>query len=117
MEYMLCFRETASEFGKHDDLQARPAYFAAWTEYANAVFASGKVVSGSGLLPPRTATVVRIVEGTRQVQEGPLAEAREQIGGFFVLRADSLEEVLEWAARAPCAANGSVEVRPVLPQQ
>lgn len=115
MEYMLCFREDPSEFGKHDDPQARPAYFAAWTAYANAVYASGKLVSGNGLLPPRTATVLRIVDGKRQVQDGPFADAREQLGGYFILRVESLDEALEWAARAPCAANGSVEVRPVLP--
>ena len=115
MEYMICFRETASEFGKHDDPQARPAYFAAWTAYANAVYASGKVVSGNGLQPPRTAAVVRVVDGKRQVQDGPFADAREQLGGYFILRSDSLDEVLEWAARAPCAPNGSVEVRPILP--
>jgi hypothetical protein len=116
MEYMLCFRETASEFGKHDDPNATPAYYAAWTAYANAFFASGKVVSGHGLLPPRTATVVRVVDGQRQVQDGPFADAREQLGGYFIVRSDSLDDVLEWAARAPCASAGSVEVRPVLPQ-
>ena len=117
MEYMLCFRELPSEFGKHDDPKARPTYYAAWTAYANAIFASGKVVSGNGLLPPRTAAVVRVVDGKRQVQDGPFADAREQLGGYFILRSDSLDEVLEWAARAPCASAGSVEVRPVLPPQ
>ena len=115
MEYMICFREPASEVGKRDDPQAAPAYWAAWTAYVNAVYASGKVVSGNVLQPPRTGAVVRVVDGKRQVQDGPFADTREQIGGYFVLRSDSLDEVLEWAARAPCASSGSVEVRPVLP--
>ena len=58
--------------------------------------------------------MVRVVNGERQVQDGPFADVREQLSGYFVLRADSLDDVLEWAARAPCASNGSVEVRPVL---
>ncbi len=115
MEYLIFFREPASEFAKRDDPQAAPAYWAAWTAYVGAVHASGHVVSGNGLQPPRTGAVVRVVDGKRQVQDGPFADAREQLAGYFVLRTDSLEDVLEWAARAPCASSGSVEVRPVLP--
>ncbi len=115
MEYMLCFREPASDYGKRDDPQAAPTYWAAWTAYVSTLQASGRVVSGNGLQPPRTAAVVRVVDGKRQVQDGPFAEAREQLGGYFILRTDSLDEALEWAARAPCASTGSVEVRAVLP--
>jgi hypothetical protein len=117
MEYMICFRETAAEIGKRDDPQAAPAYWAAWMAYVNAIHASGTFVSGAGLQPPRTAAVVRVEGGKRHVQDGPYADAREQLGGFFVLNVASLDEALEWAARAPCAAvgSGSVEVRPVLP--
>jgi hypothetical protein len=115
MEYMIIFRETASESARLDDPQAAPAYWGAWIAYVNALQASGHVVSGNGLQPPRTGAVVRVVDGKRQVQDGPFADVREQLSGYFVLRVDSLEEVLEWAARAPCASNGSVEVRPVLP--
>ena len=114
MEYMICFRETASEFGKHDDPQARPAYFAAWTAYVSAIYASGKVVSGNGLQPPRTATRVRVEGGKRQVQDGPFADTHEHLGGYFIVETASLDDALEWAARAPCASAGSVEVRPVL---
>ncbi len=115
VEYMICFRESAGEVGKRDDAQAAPAYWAAWTAYVNTLYASGKVVSGNVLQPPRTGVVVRVVDGKRQVQDGPFADSREQLGGYFILRSDSLDEVLEWAARAPCASSGSVEVRPVLP--
>lgn len=118
MEYMICFRELPSEFGKHDDPEAAPAYYAAWNAYVNALQASGLVVSANALAP-RAGAVVRVVDGKRQVQDGPFADAREQLGGYYVLRTDSLDEVLEWAARAPCASNGSVEVRPIMapPQQ
>ena len=57
---------------------------------------------------------MRIRDGKRQVQDGPFPDTREHLGGYFVLEVASLEEALEWAARAPCAAEGSIEVRPVM---
>ena len=57
----------------------------------------------------------RVEGGKRQVQDGTFAEAHEHLGGYFVVDVSTLGEALEWAARAPCASAGSVEVRPVLP--
>ena len=74
---------------------------------------SGIVVSGNGLQSPRTATRVRVEGGKRQVQDGPFADTHEHLGGYFIVETPSLDDVLEWAARAPCASAGSVEVRPV----
>jgi hypothetical protein len=75
------------------------------------------VQSGNGLQPPHTSTTVRVRDGKRQVQDGPFADTREHLGGYFVIEVPSLDEALEWAARAPCAVSGSTEVRPVLPPQ
>ena len=83
--------------------------------YIGALQQSGIVVSGNGLQPPRTATHVRVEGGKRQVQDGPFADTHEHLGGYFIVETASLDEALEWAARAPCASAGSVEVRPVLP--
>ena len=83
--------------------------------YVGAAYASGCVKSGAGLQPVRTATTLRVSGGKRQVQDGPFADTREQLGGFFVIDVPSLDAALEWAARAPCAARGGVEVRPVMP--
>lgn len=115
MQYMLCFRETAPEQARRDDPAAAPAYWAAWNAYVGALHASGTVKSGNGLQAPATAVTVRIDNGKRIVQDGPFADAREQLGGYFVIDVPALADALEWAARAPCAAGGSVEVRPVLP--
>ena len=62
-----------------------------------------------------TATTVRIRDGKRLVQDGPFADTKEQLGGYFVIEVPDLDAALEWAARAPSAACASVEVRPVLP--
>ena len=68
---------------------------------------------GAGLEPTHTATHVRIREGKRVVQDGPFAETREQLGGYYTLDASSEEEALEWASKIPDAAVGTIEVRPV----
>jgi len=72
-------------------------------------------VSGAGLQPPRTATTLRIRDGQRHVQDGPYADSKEQLGGFFVINVPDLDTALAWAARSPAASSGAVEVRPVLP--
>jgi hypothetical protein len=115
MDYMLAFYETTAEIGRRDDPAQYPAYWGAWSAYVGALHASGVVKSGAGLQPPRTATSVRVEGGQRQVQDGPFADTREHLGGFFVIDVPSLDVALEWAARAPCASAGGVEVRPVLP--
>ena len=81
-------------------------------------FSGGKrrvIVKGDGLQGPNTATTVRIRDGKRIVQDGPFADTKEQLGGYFVIEVPDLDAALEWAARAPSAACASVEVRPVLP--
>lgn len=115
MQFMLIYRETESEVAKRADPQAAPHYWGAWNAYIGALVGAGVVVSGNGLQPPTTATTVRVRDGKRQVQDGPFADTREHLGGYFIIDVPSLDNALEWAARAPCAANGSTEVRPVLP--
>jgi hypothetical protein len=71
---------------------------------------------GSGGAPLKdvaTATTVRLREGRRHVQDGPFAEGKEELGGFILLDAPSLDAALEWAARCPAAASGAIEVRPI----
>jgi hypothetical protein len=115
MEYMIAFREPESEFAKRNDPAAAPAYWGAWMAYIGAMEQAGIVVNGRGLQPPATATVVRLREGRREVQDGPHPDSKEQLGGFFIVNVPDLDGALEWAARSPAAAAGSVEVRPVLP--
>ena len=91
------------------------AYWGAWMSYVEAIRASGVVVSGAGLQPPETATTVRLKGEQRHVQDGPFADTKEQLGGFFVIDVPDLDAALAWAARSPAATDAAVEVRPVLP--
>jgi hypothetical protein len=116
MQYMLLLREDHAEIDKRDpDHPESGAYWGAWGAYVAAINESGVVVSGAGLQPAATATTVRIHAGDRLVQDGPYADSKEHLGGFFVIEVDDLDAALDWAARSPAAENGSVEVRPVLP--
>lgn len=112
MQYMLMFYQPAAEFEQRDD-PASQAYRASWVAYADAVRQSGVALGGHGLLPPMTGTTLRVRGDKRQVQDGPFADTKEQLGGYFVVDVPDLDAALEWAARAPCAASGGVEVRPV----
>jgi len=74
----------------------------------------GVLVAGEGLYPTQTATTVRVREGERDVSDGPFAETKEQLGGFYVLDVKDLDEAIEWAAKIPGAEHGSIEIRPVM---
>jgi hypothetical protein len=76
--------------------------------------ASGVILAGEGLEPTSSATTVRVRDGERLLTDGPFAETKEQLGGFYLLECGSLDEAIEWAAKIPGAASGSVEVRPVM---
>lgn len=115
MQYMISFFQPAAEFDKREDPAQSGAYMGAWTGYVTAMYESGLVQSGAGLLAPHTGTSVRIRNGKRQVQDGPFADTKEHLGGYFVIEAPSLDVALEWAARAPSSGVGTTEVRPVLP--
>jgi hypothetical protein len=72
----------------------------------------GAWVFGGGLHPPATATVVRVQDGEVLTTDGPFAEAKEQLGGFWVIKAADLDAALAWAAKATVACQSPVEVRP-----
>ena len=76
--------------------------------------AGDAIAAGEGLQPTSTATTVRVRDGERLLTDGPFAETKEQLGGFYLLECDSLDEAIEWAAKIPGARFGSVEVRPVM---
>jgi hypothetical protein len=86
----------------------------AYGEFGQAVEEAGVIVTGDGLQPTSTATTVRVRDGERLLTDGPFAETKEQLGGFYVLECKDLDEAIKWAAKIPGAQTGSVEVRPVM---
>lgn len=115
MHYMLMFTEGPDDFARRSDPAAAAPYWGAWTAYIGALGQAGVIVSGNGLHGPDTATTLRLRGGQREVQDGPFADSKEQLGGYFILDLPDLDAALDWAARSPAAAYGSVEIRPVLP--
>src|SRR5438445_13420702 len=86
-----------------------------WDAFTRATTDGGAFVAGEGLQPSATATTVKIQEaGEPIVTDGPFAETKEQLGGFYLLECEDLDEALELAAKIPSASTGSVEVRPVM---
>jgi hypothetical protein len=114
MEFSLLFYETAAEAARGDGPDA-PAYWGAWEAYMGAMAAAGVMRGGNALLKPETATTLRISGGKWAVEDGPFADTKEQLGGYTVIDVPDLDAALHWAAQAPCALAGSVEVRPVMP--
>ncbi len=120
MQYMMMFFENEAEIAAPRDSAERTGpYWDAWNAYVNALYQSGIVQKGDPLMPPATATTVRIDGGKRLVQDGPVAATKEQLGGYVVIEVADLDAALSWAARCPAASHGAVEVRPLrqLPTQ
>ena len=85
-----------------------------WGADTRALVDAGILVGGEALHPSGTATTLRLSGGRREVQDGPYAATKEQLGGFYVIDVPDLDTALEWAARNPAASSGAVEVRPVI---
>ena len=86
---------------------------AAYGAYVEAMNKAGILVGSNRLRPTATATTVRVADGKTQVLNGPYAETREQLGGYFLVDVPDLDAALSWAARCPGASYGSMEVRPI----
>src|SRR3954452_11837607 len=93
------------------DRQAMTAEYGAYTQ---SIIQSGHFKAGDGLQPASTATTVRVREGKTLTTDGPFAETREQLGGYYLVEAKDLDTALGLAARIPGAKTGSIEVRPVM---
>ena len=85
-----------------------------WFDYTDELRQAGVMAGGEALHPTSSATTVRVKNGKRVVTDGPFAETKEQLGGFYLIDVDNLDEALKWAEKIPSADRGSVEVRPVV---
>jgi hypothetical protein len=96
------------------DAAASAAFLGEYGAFTQATRDSGHYVAGEALQPVATATTVRIRNGKTSTTDGPFAETKEQLGGFYMLEAGDLNEAIQLASRIPSARTGSIEVRPVM---
>ena len=89
--------------------------FAAYGAYTQAMKKAGAFVAGDPLQPSATATTVRVADGKTKVLNGPYAETKEQLGGYYLIDVPDLDSALSWAAKCPGASYGTMEVRPLMP--
>ena len=108
MTYTILIYETPGELSARTDGARRDAYWGAYRAYTQALREAGVMVGGAALQPPGVATTVRQRDGKRQVQDGPYADSKEQLGGYYVIDVPGLDQALDWAARCPAAAIGAV---------
>ena len=113
MKYLLAF---FGDEGGWDDTspEERQEGMRLWGEYEQSLLDSGAYVAGEGLQPSATATTVKREADDRIVTDGPFAETKEQLGGFYLIDVANLDEALEWAKRVPVSDGMSTEVRPVM---
>lgn len=88
--------------------------FGEYRAFTEKAMAAGVMLGGNPLEPTNTATTVRIREGELLLSDGPFAETKEQLGGYYLFECENLEEAVSWAKQIPTARYGSIEVRPIM---
>jgi len=114
MQYLLLIYTSEAEAAKMSpaDLSAmHEEYF----KFTQEIRDSGNYIGGNPLKPTTTATTVRVRDAQRVVTDGPFAETKEQLGGYYLVEAKDLDQAISIAARIPGARRGSIEVRPIMP--
>ena len=112
MQYMALIYADEEAWSGFSDEQREAAY-EQYRAFGRDAEAAGVVAGGNELGPTRDATTVRVRSDETLVTDGPYAEVKEALGGYFVLECESMDDAIDWAARIPGAHHGSVEVRPV----
>jgi len=111
VRYLLLIYTPESDEAVPDDVAA--ASHAAYASFTSDIKARGLFQAGEALTPTSTATTVRVVDDQIVATDGPFAETKEALGGFYLIEARDLDEAIETAAKIPAAGEGSIEVRPI----
>jgi hypothetical protein len=112
MQYMLLVHTNPAGFAAMTEAQ-RQEGLAAYMAYTEALRKAGVYVTSNRLQSASAATTVRVANGKTNVLNGPYAEAKEELGGYFLIDVPDLDAAISWAARCPGASHGAMEVRPV----
>ena len=113
MQYMLLIFDDERVWGELSE-EERGRLYAEYGTFTNELREAGALVTADQLQPSTTATLVQVRDGETLTTDGPFAETKEQLGGYYLIEADSLDEAIEWAAKIPSARGGTIEVRPVV---
>ena len=113
MQYLLMIYQSEAEYGKID-AATNKEILEEYGAFTQGIIQSGNFKAADRLQPTTTATTVRVRDGKTLTTDGPFAETREQLGGYYLIEAKDLDTALAIAARIPEARNGSIEVRPVM---
>jgi hypothetical protein len=114
VQYLLLIYENEAGFANMSEAE-QGKIFEEYMDYSNRIQKSGHYVAGEALQPTASATTVRVKNGKTLTTDGPFAETREQLGGFYLVEAKDLDEAIALAAGIPGARTGSIEVRPIMP--
>jgi hypothetical protein len=114
MQYMLLIYGDEAEMARRPEAEAR-AVTAEYMAFTGDIRDSGNLVDGARLQTTGSATSVRVRDGETLVTDGPFAETKEQLGGFYLIEADDVDDAIAIAARIPGARHGTIEVRPIAP--
>ena len=114
MQYMILIYGNERNFAMLlGDPEAQKRMYAAYTQYSAALREAGVLRGGGELKATHSATTVRVRDGKTVTTDGPFAETKEQLGGYYLIDVPDLDVAVKWAARCPAAQGGSIEVRPV----
>ncbi len=113
MQYLLMIYDEDKVWEKMPEAE-RNAVYAEYGAYTTALQESGALLGANQLQPTGTATTVSIRDGEQLVTDGPFAETKEQLGGYYLIDVETVDEALEWAAKIPSARYGHIEVRPIV---
>jgi hypothetical protein len=114
MKYLLLIYQNEAAWAATPEAE-KGKIFQEYMDYTQRIHKNGNYVAGEALQPIATATTVRVKNGKTLSTDGPFAETREQLGGFYMVEAKDLDEAIAIAARIPAARTGSIEVRPIMP--
>lgn len=113
MKYTILLFDSPESLARFDGPDGA-RYMSEWPPFVRALTEAGVYIAGAGLQPADTATTVRFNGDTRRVQDGPYADTKEQLGGFYMIDVPDLDTALEWTARTPRLRGQAFEVRPNL---
>ena len=113
MQYLLLINDDESQWGSMSE-DERNGVYAEYGRYTQDLQSRGILVGANQLQPGSTATVVHVEDGKTITTDGPFAETKEVLGGYYLIDVETLDEALEWAAKIPSARYGHIEVRPIV---